>query len=107
MGCEKGIRVDFRKSRKPSTGGFGGGPRLLFTVFLGVLGAQLAFVAAFYPAAIGSFFFGPTVIAVAVLATLGARRIIAGMQISRLHRRTLGGASPSDQDDDHQGRTLH
>jgi len=107
VGREKVIRVDFRKGRKPSTAGFGGGPRLLFGVFLGILGVQLVSIAAFYPKAIGSFFFGPTVIALAVLGTLGARRVIAGVQVARLHRRTLGGSNPSDRDDDHRGRTLH
>jgi len=107
VGREKVIRVDFRKGRKPSTAGFGGGPRLLFAVFLGILFAQLTLVAAFYPKAIGSFFFGPTVIAVAVLVTLGARRLIARAQVARLYRRTAGSPSPSDRDDDHRGRTLH
>jgi hypothetical protein len=80
---------------------------LLFVVFLSFLGVQLTLAAFLYPHAIGSSFFGPTVIAVAVLGTLGARRVIAGLQVARLHRQTLGNSSPFDQDGDSQGRTLH
>ncbi len=100
------VHVDFRKGRKPSSGGFGGGPRLLFAVFLFVLGSLILGAAAGYPSVIGSFFFGPTVIAVAVACTLGVRRLIARIQVSRLHRSTLG-KSPFLRDDDHTGRTLH
>lgn len=102
----KVIRVDFRRGRRPSAGGFGGGPRLLFAVFLGVLVVELLLVAAFYPQAIGSFFFGPTVIALAVACTLWARRGIARMQVSHLHRHTVGRREGSG-DDDHRGHTLH
>ena len=101
------VYVDFRRSRKPTSGGFGGGPQLLFVVFLLVLGLLILAAAVAYPSAIGSFFFGPTVIAVAVACTLGARKLIARIQVTRLHRRTQGGRRPSSWDDDHRGRTLH
>lgn len=100
----KVIRVDFRRGRRPPAGGFGGGPRLLFAAFLAVLVAELLFVAAFYPQAIGSFFFGPTVIALAVVCTLWARRGIARWQVAHLHRHTVG---RRDHSDDHRGHTLH
>jgi hypothetical protein len=101
------VYVDFRKSRRPTSGGFGGGPRLLFAVFLMVLGFLILAAAFAYPSSIGSFFFGPTVIAVAVACTLGARRFIARIQVARLHRRAQGGKSFASRDDDHTRRTLH
>lgn len=107
MGGNKVIRVDFRKGRSPSGGGFGGGPRLLFAVFLGVLTAELLVVAVLYPGVIASFFFGPTVIAVAVACTLWARRAIARAQVSRLHRQTVARRKDPDGGDDHRGHTLH
>ncbi|GAB4269178.1 MAG: hypothetical protein Kow0092_23140 [Deferrisomatales bacterium] len=105
----KVVYVNFRKGKKPTGGGFGGGPRELWAVLLAVLVAELLAVAAFYPSAIGSFFFGPTVIAVAVACTLGARRVIARIQVARLHRKTFGAGKrrPPDRDDGHTGRTLH
>ncbi len=106
MAKNKVVFVDFRQGKKPTSGGFGGGPKLLLTIFLAVLVLELLLVAAFYPSAIGRSFFGPTVIAVAVACTLGARRVIARLQVAALHRRTLGDGS-SDEDDDHTGRTLH
>lgn len=108
MGKGKVVYVDFGRGRKPTSGGFGGGPRVLFAVFLGVLILELLGAAVLYPSAIGSFFFGPTVIAVAVLCTLGARRIIARVQVSLLHHRTFAtGVDHDRDDDDHTGRTLH
>lgn len=107
MGKEKVVYVDFRGRKRPTFGGFGGSPRLLFAVFLSVLIFELLGAAYLYPSAIGSFFFGPTVIAVAVICTLAARRAIARIQVSQLHRRTVGRRAPSDRDDGHTGRTLH
>lgn len=108
MAKEKVVYVDFRKGRRPTSGGFGGGPRMLFLVFLAVLILELLVAAAIYPSAITSFFFGPTVIALAVACTLGARRIVARYQVGRMYRRTMGGHGRFDRDDDdHTGRTLH
>lgn len=106
MNANKVIRVDFRRGRRRAAGGFGGGPRLLFGVFLGVLVCELLVVAAFHPQAIDSFFFGPTVIALAVACTLWARRAIARWQVAHLHRHTVGRRERSG-DDDHRGHTLH
>ncbi|MBE0616980.1 MAG: hypothetical protein IH608_03490 [Proteobacteria bacterium] len=107
MDRDKVIRVDFRKGRRPLAGAFGGGRRFTLVVFAGVLVAELLAVAALYPSAIASFFFGPTVIAVAVVCTVGARRALARMQVSRLHRRTVARQGVLGGDGDHQGRTLH
>ncbi|MDW7709437.1 MAG: hypothetical protein SCH98_03100 [Deferrisomatales bacterium] len=107
VGGDKVIRVDFRRGRGRAPGGFGGGPRLLLGVFLGVLTVELLLVSALFPETIASFFFGPTVIAVAVIATLWTRRVIARAQVSRLHRRTVRRARDVDGPDDHRGHTLH
>jgi hypothetical protein len=107
LGKGKVVHIDFRKGRKPSSGGFGGGPRLLFAVFLAVLTIELLAVAVLYPSIIGSYFFGPTVIAVAVACTLGLRRVIARVQVARVYQRTHGGKGPVQSDDDSTGRTLH
>ncbi len=105
MAPGKVVYVDFGRQRKPTAGGFGGGPRLLLAVFLAVLGVELLAVAAWHPSAITSFFFGPTVIAVAVVATLGVRRVIARVQVARMYRKTLrGGDSGSGGT---SRRTLH
>jgi len=104
---DKVIRVDFGRGRRPSAGGFGGGPRLVLAVFVGVLVVELLAAAALYPRAIASFFFGPTVIAVAVICTIWARRVIARVQVSRLHRRATASQDPPGGGDDRQGRTLH
>jgi hypothetical protein len=101
------VHVNFRKGRKPSSGGFGGGPRLLFGLFLIVLVIELLAAAVLFPSAIGRIFFGPTVIAVAVACTLGLRRVIARIQVARLYRMTREGKGPSENDDGHTGRTLH
>jgi hypothetical protein len=107
LGNGKVVHIDFRKGRKPSSGGFGGGPRLLFTVFLCVLILELLIAAVLYPSAISSAFFGPTVIAVAVACTLGLRRLIARMQVASLYRATREAKAPSQPDDENTGRTLH
>ena len=104
---KKVVYVDFRKHRKSSVRGFGGSPRQLFGVFLAVLAGELALAAVFYPRWIASGFFAPTVIAVAVAATLGVRRLITQQQIAYLHKRTAAQDSTSKRDHDHDGRTLH
>lgn len=106
MAKNKVVFVDFRRGKRPTSGGFGGSPKLLLTIFVSVLVVELLLVAALYPSAIGRSFFGPTVIAVAVACTLGARRLIARLQVAALHRRTVGEGS-FHEDDDHTGRTLH
>ena len=104
---KKVVYVDFRKRRKPAGGGFGGTVRQLFVVFLAASAAVLLLAAAFYPQSIASGFFAPTVIAVGVAATLGARRLAAHYQISRMHRDTLRKSAAFRDKDDHSGRTLH
>ncbi|WP_025321355.1 hypothetical protein [Deferrisoma camini] len=99
----KVVYVDFRKRGQPRSG-FGGGPRFVFAVFLVVLLLELLVVAAWHPASIGSAFFGPTVIAVAVVVTVGVRRLTARYQVRRLYRSTLGRAAPRRGSSD---RTLH
>lgn len=96
----KVVYVDFRK-RKPTRSGFGGGPRFVLGVFALVLVAELLAVAVWHPASIGSSFFGPTVIAVAVLVTVGVRRAVARYRVGRLYRQTLG------RDDPKTDRTHH
>jgi hypothetical protein len=104
---KKVVYVDFRKRRKPSTGGFGGTSRQLFAVFLAVLAAELLVAAGVYPRWIASGFFAPTVIAVAVATTLGAQRLAARHQISRLHRHAVEKNGTFSGEDDRGGRTLH
>ena len=105
MAKGKVVYVDFRKGRRPTTGGFGGGPRLVSAVFLGVLLAELLAVAMLRPAVISSGFFGPTVIAVAVLVTLGVRRAVARFQVARAYRDSLGPGD--DSPDERSGGWLH
>lgn len=107
MGDEKVIRVDFRQKRRPGSGGFGGGPRSLLGIFAAALGVQLLAAAVFHPRVIGSSFFAPTTIAVAVICTLAARRLIARVQVSRLHRQTVENAVHPHRDDGSRDRTLH
>lgn len=107
MAERKVVYVDFRKRGKVADGGFGGGPRRLFAVFLCLLIAEILAAAALYPSAIGSFFFGPTVIAVAVAGTLGVRRLVARYQVARLHRSLGGRPGGPDPDQRDRGRTLH
>ncbi len=107
MGDEKVIRVDFRRKRRPGSGGFGGGPRSLLGIFAAVLGVELLATATFHPRVIGSSFFAPTAIAVAVVCTLAARRVIARVQVSRLHRQTVANAADPHRDHDSRDRTLH
>ena len=104
---KKVVYVDFRKRRKPSVSGFGGTPRQLFVVFLAVLAVELIVAAALYPRWIASGFFAPTVIAVAVAATLGIQRLAARQQIAHLHKRAASHDNTSKRDDDRDGRTLH
>ncbi len=106
MAEDKVVYVNFSKGRKPTAGGFGGGPRLLFGVFAAVLVVELLAAAVFYPRAITSGFFAPTVIAVAVAATLGARRLIARAQVAHLHRQASRNRDFHDHDDS-TSRTLH
>ncbi|RMG97233.1 MAG: hypothetical protein D6708_01660 [Candidatus Dadabacteria bacterium] len=96
----KVVYVDFRR-RTPPRSGFGGGPRFVFGVFVLVLVAELLAVAVWHPASIGSSFFGPTVIAVAVLVTVGVRRAVARYRVGRLYRQSLG------RDESRSDRTLH
>ncbi len=104
MAAGKVVYVDFRNRRPPPAGGFGGGPGFLLAVFLAVLFAELLAAAAFHPSVISSFFFGPTVTAVAVLAALGARRVLVRVRVARLYRKTLRGTDPPWKRSD---RTLH
>ncbi len=99
----KVVYVDFRKRGAPRSG-FGGGPRFVLAVFVLVLLLELLVVAAWHPASIGSPFFGPTVIAVAVVVTVGVRRLTARCQVRRLYRSTLGRNPPRQGRSD---RTLH
>jgi hypothetical protein len=107
LGDKRVVYVDFRKRRRSSIGGFGGSPRQLFGVFVAALAVELGAAAWLYPRWIASGFFAPTVIAVAVAATLGVRRLAARQQIASLHRRTANQDNPWQRDDDRDGRTLH
>ena len=104
---KKVVYVDFRKRREPGGGGFGGSPRQLFAAFLAVLAAELIVAAALYPRWIASGFFAPTVIAVAVAATLGVRRLVTRYQIAYLHKHAAARDSTSKRDDGRGGHTLH
>ncbi|MDF1555144.1 MAG: hypothetical protein P1P84_18890 [Deferrisomatales bacterium] len=105
---KKVVYVDFRKRRKPGVGGFGGSPRQLSVVFLATLTGELALAAVLYPRWIASGFFAPTVIAVAVAATLGVRRLITRQQIAYLHNQHVAAQDrTSKPDHDRDGRTLH
>ena len=104
---KKVVYVDFRKRRKPSTGGFGGTPRQLFGVFLALLAGELLVAAALYPRWIASGFFAPTVIAVAVIATVGLQRLAARRQIAGLHKRATAQDRSPRGEDDRDGHTLH
>ncbi len=107
MPDRKVVYVDFRQKKGAAVGGFGGGRGTTAGVFLGVLAAEILVAAAFVPSAIGSFFFGPTVIAVAVVATVWARRLVARVQVARLHRQRHGGSRAGQGDQGDRGRTLH
>lgn len=104
---DKVVRVDFRRKRRPGSGGFGGSSRSLIGIFAAVLGLELLAAAAFHPGGIGSSFFAPTAIAVAVICTLAARRMIARVQVSRLHRQAAGGSRDRPRDAASPDRTLH
>jgi len=101
------VYVDFRKRRKPSAGGFGGTPRQLFGVFLALLTGELVVAAALYPRWIASGFFAPTVIAVAVIATVGIQRWVARRQIAGLHKRATAQTGGRRGEEDRDGHTLH
>jgi membrane protein implicated in regulation of membrane protease activity len=101
------VFVDFRRRRKPSLGGGRAGSRLTVGVFLGLLAAEILGAAAFLPSSIGSAFFGPMVIALAVAGTMGLSRIASNVQAARLRRRLGGLRGPADPDPDRAGRTLH
>lgn len=107
MGARKVVYVDFNRRRKPSAAGFGGTPRQLFTVFAAVLVVELLLVAALHPRWIASGFFAPTVIALAVAATVGAQRLAARYQIARLYKRTMENNKRAHGEDGRDGRTLH
>jgi hypothetical protein len=101
------IFVDFRSRRKPMFSGFRRGSGLTAGVFLGLLAAEILGAAAFLPSAIGSAFFAPTTIAVAVAGTMGVNRVATRIQTARLLRRASGRGSPTNHDPERTGRTLH
>lgn len=101
------VYVDFRKRRKPSAGGFGGTPRQVFGVFLALLTGELVVAAVLYPRWIASGFFAPTVIAVAVIATVGIQRWVARRQIAGLHKRATTPTVGQRGGEDRDGHTLH
>lgn len=107
LGSEKVVRVDFRRKRRPTRGGFGGRPAVLLGIFGAVLGVELLGAAALHPRMIGSSFFAPTAIAVAVVCTLAARRVIARVQVAQLHRRIVGEELARERNDGSRDRTLH
>jgi hypothetical protein len=105
VGRNKVVYVDFGKGNRTATGGFGGGPRFLFGVFVAILVIELFVVAVWYASAISSAFFGPTVIMVAVLGTLAARRLIARAQVAYLYRKTT--RDTDEPPDEQTGDWLH
>ena len=104
---EKVIFVDFRKRRKPSLSGFEGGSKMPTGLFLGFLAVEVLGAAAFLPSAIGSAFFAPTVIALAVALTMGIGRLRSGFQSARFKRRRGLESMREDRGPGHTGRTLH
>lgn len=100
------VFVDFRKGRGPSLRGVSGESRLALVVFLALLTAEVLGAAVFFPSAIGSGFFGPTVLALAVAGAMGARRAVDSARVARSRRRLReSGGTPVSGD--RAGRTLH
>lgn len=104
---EKVVFVDFRNRRKPSIGSGRAGSKLTIGVFLGFVGIELLAAAICLPSSIGSGFFGPTVIALAVAGTMGVSRLAQRARMARVRRRLASRGDPAEPDPDHAGRTLH
>lgn len=101
------VFVNFRGRRKPSFGGPRSGSGRTVGVFLALLGVEIFGAAVLLPSSIGSAFFGPTVIALAVAGTMGLSRMTAGLREARIRRRFLEPEGPAGGDSGRTGRTLH
>ncbi len=100
------VFVDFRKGRKSTLRGAGVGSKFAMGLFLVLLALELLGAAVLIPSAIGSAFFGPTAIAIAVVGALGARRAVSRLELARTRRRFA--KQRTDGRDDGQPRhTLH
>lgn len=104
----KVIYVDFAEKRRSRPFSLGGGPRFTVGVFFVVLLALTGFCAYLWPQWLTTGFFAPTVIVLAVLATLGAKKAVIAFQMARLSRTPVHNDKKSfGSSDDRGGRTLH
>jgi len=101
----KVIHVDFNKERRKPPAHLGGGPRFVVGVFVAALVAVVVLMALASPSMVTSAFFAPTAIVVAVLAALGARRVMARAQVDMLHKAMM--EKQKEDDEGPGGRTLH
>jgi hypothetical protein len=99
VGSRKVVFVDFGKRRRGSRRA--GGTALLFWLFLSLVGSEILLAAVLLPSSIGSSFFGPTVVVVAVALALGCGRLLGRERVP-----TRGPVRESDHPGD-AGPTLH
>lgn len=103
---DKIIFVNFATRRKDDTLSFGGGPKFMTGVFFSVLAGLVVLIALLWPELLLSYFYGPTLILIAVLAAVAARKILIKIQVARFARKMQAARAKAERKET-DGRVLH